>query len=96
MRELLIILLVIAVLIALTAFRYRKQILAFYKFWSAFRAIQQKHAQTQMTETIDDASGPLVNCAKCGAWTSESSAIRLGARTFYCSAACMEKAATAA
>lgn len=95
MREFLIILLVIAVLVGLTAFRYRKQIFAIYQFWSALRSIQAKNARSQMSEHAGDETGPLVNCAKCGAWTAEGKVIRLGTRTFYCSAACMEKAATA-
>ena len=96
MREFLIILSVIAVLLALTAFRYRRQLVAVYRFWSAMRKIQQKNAQTQISDPVINGPGPLVNCAKCGSWISEATAIRLGTRTYYCSAACMEKAATAA
>jgi hypothetical protein len=92
----LIILLVIVVLLGLTVIRYRKQILVFYRFWSALRSMQQNNSQAQMNEAARPENGPLVNCAKCGAWTPESTAIRLGTRAFYCSSACMENAATAA
>lgn len=94
MRELLVVLIAIAALLALTAFRYRKQIYAVYRFWSAIRDVQRKNAPEQVVGSAGEI-GPLVNCAKCGSWTPEANAIRLGTRTFYCSAACMEKAATA-
>ena len=95
MKEFLVVLLVIAALLALTAFRYRNQILSVYRFWTAIRDIQKRKEPEQVagSETGDD--GPLVNCAKCGSWAPETRAIRLGTRTFYCSAACMEKAAKA-
>ena len=95
MREFLIILLVIAVLFGLTAFRYRKQLFAFYRFWSALRQIQGNNKEAQINEPAADGNGQLVNCSKCGTWTPESTSIRLGMRTYYCSAACMEKAASA-
>ena len=95
MRELLIILVVVAVLVGLTAFRYRKQIIAVYQFWAALRSIQQKNAKPQVDGSGPEGTGPLVNCSRCKTWTSETTAIRLGTRTYYCSAACMEKAATA-
>jgi hypothetical protein len=95
MRELFLILFVIAVLLALTAFRYRKQILAVYRVWSTLRSLQQNATQDKINPLAEPDESPLVNCARCGKWTSEATAIRLGTRSFYCSAACMEKAATA-
>ena len=96
MREAFIILLVIGLLLALTAVRYRKQILAAYRFWRLLRDAQQNNLRSQMPEPAESDSGPLVNCAKCGKWVTESRSIRLGTRTFYCSPACLEKAASAA
>lgn len=95
MRELLVVLFVIGLVLALTALRYRKQIVAVYRFWTTLRSAKQRSVQPQMNEHAREEAGPLVNCAKCGVWVPESRAIRLGTRIFYCSAACMEKSATA-
>jgi hypothetical protein len=95
MREAFFILLVIAVVLALTAYRYRLQIGAFYRFWKALRAARVQQGK-EIGEPAEEVKGPLVNCAKCGTWIPESKAIKLGARVFYCSAACVEKTASAA
>ena len=95
MREAFFILLVIAVILALTAYRYRSHIGAVYRLWKVLRSAKVEHAN-EIGEPAEAVKGPLVNCAKCGTWVPESKAIKLGARTFYCSVACMEKAATAA
>ena len=96
MKEFFFILLVIAVLLAFTAFRYRKQIAAVYKIWTLLRGGQGGGSIGRMNEAADIEKGPLVNCAKCGDWVPETTAIRLGTRVFYCSSACLEKAATTA
>ena len=96
MREVFIILLVIGLLLALTALRYRKQLFAAYRFWNILRNAQQTNLRSQMPEPAEAEAGPLVNCAKCGKWVAESKSIRLGTRMFYCSSTCLEKAASAA
>lgn len=93
MREAFIILLVIGLLFALTAVRYRKQLFAAYKFWNMLRDAQHNNLRAQMSEPAEAEAGPLVNCAKCGKWVAESKSIRLGTRMFYCSSTCLEKAA---
>jgi len=93
MREAIFILLVIAVLFAFTAIRYRRQIVAFIQFWRVLKAAQQSSSRSEINGSADAEKGPLVNCAKCGTWVPESNAIRLGTRVFYCSPACTEKAA---
>ncbi len=98
MREALLILFVIAVLFALTAYRYRRHIGAFYQFWQVLKQarVQGKQRTNEMNEPAEAARGPLVNCVKCGTWVPESKAIKLGARIYYCSTACVENAAKAA
>jgi hypothetical protein len=96
MREAFVILFVIALLLGLTAFKYRKQVIAAYRFWGMLRDVQKKNSSSQMPEPAVGELGPLVNCAKCGKWVPETQSIRLGTRMFYCSSACLEKAATAA
>ena len=95
MREAFFILLVIAVILALTAYRYRSQIGAIYRFWKVLRSARMDPTN-EIGESAESAKGPLVNCAKCGTWVPESKAIKLSARVFYCSAACVEKTASAA
>jgi len=97
MREALFILIVVGLLLAFTAFRYRRQIMGAYQVWKMLKGTAIRPGESR--ETIDggnEASGPLVNCAKCGTWVPESRAIKLGARMFYCSTACVERSATAA
>ena len=93
MKEALFILVVIGVLLAFTAIRYRRQIAAFIQFWNMLKAAQKNGPRSEINGSAEVEKGPLVNCAKCGTWISESKAIRLGTRIFYCSSACMEKAA---
>ena len=95
MREAFFILLVIGVILALTAFRYRSQVGAVYRFWKVLRSAKTQQ-NNEIGEPAEAVKGPLVNCAKCGTWVPESKAIKLGTRVFYCSAACVEKSASAA
>jgi hypothetical protein len=94
MREAFFILLVIGVILALTAFRYRSQVGAVYRFWKVL-PLGKNSAEQRDRRTCRAVKGPLVNCAKCGTWVPESKAIKLGTRVFYCSAACVEKSASA-
>jgi hypothetical protein len=95
MREAFFIFLVIALILALTIFRYRSQIGAVYRFWKVLRSARTQ-TNSEIGEPAEAVKGPLVNCAKCGTWVPESKAIKLGPRVFYCSAACVEKTASAA
>lgn len=97
MREALFILFVIGLIFALTAYRYRKQILSVYQVWKMIKqAGKGRRDQDSINAPNEADSGPLVNCAKCGTWVPESRAIKLGARMFYCSTTCVERSATAA
>ena len=95
MKEAFFILLVIGVLIALTAIRYRRQIVGMIQIWRSLKSMraQVKEKQVRPEETIS--SGTLVNCAKCGTWVPEQRAIKLRGGTVYCSTSCMETAVTA-
>jgi hypothetical protein len=95
MREAFFILLVIAAILALTAYRYRAHIGAIYRIWTVLRSARVGR-RDEMAEPAEAVKGPLVNCAKCGIWVPESKAIKLGTRVFYCSAACVEKMSSAA
>jgi hypothetical protein len=95
MREALVILVVMVILLALTAVRYRKQIAGMIHIWRALKSArdQIKGAQIPKSEAQPAPAGQLVNCAKCGNWVPEQSAINLRGGTFYCSTACLESSA---
>ncbi len=92
MREAFFILLVFAVILVLTAIRYRKQIGTMLHIWRSLKSMREqvKEKQVQSKEPIP--AGPLINCAKCGTWVPEQKAIRLRGGTSYCSSTCLESA----
>ena len=94
MREVFLILLVFAVILGLTAIRYRKQIVTMLHIWRSLKSMRQQAAQRQVPPENAEQAGPLVNCSKCGTWVPEQRAIKLRGGTFYCSSSCLETAAT--
>lgn len=93
MREALFILFVIALLLGMTAIRYRKQIAGMIGLAKMLK--EAKDGITAGTKNLprdDGRSIPLVNCSKCGVWVPQTKAIRVR-DICYCSEACL--AATA-
>ena len=90
MREALIILAVLLILLALTAFKYRKQIKTIIGVSRMIRnaAIGNTSQQSRIEEPVN--SGKLVNCTKCGTWVPEDWAIKFGASTYFCTDACLQ------
>lgn len=95
MKEAFFILIVFAVILVLTAIRYRRQIAGMLHIWRSLKAVRQQMKAKDTSPGESKASGPLVNCAKCGTWIPEESAIQLRGGTNYCSAACLEKTSAA-
>jgi hypothetical protein len=99
MREAIFILAVFAVILILTAVRYRRQIGGMIQIWRSLKAMRQQLKQQHERESPLDkdaaSAGPLVNCAKCGTWVPENRAIGLRGGVFYCSSACLETTGTA-
>jgi Zn ribbon nucleic-acid-binding protein len=90
MREAVFILLVVLVLLALTAVRYRKQIAGIVgvaRLFKDARANFTQHAKQVQKQTEE--SVPLVNCTKCGVWTPQNKARKIG-DLFYCSDECVQ------
>ena len=92
----LIILLILLVVAALVVFRYRKQILAGWQIWRVLRQMRQagkaqEKPSDKKTESLKDV--PLVRCEKCGKWISPEGTLKLRQDKYYCSSACMERAA---
>ncbi|HQZ98291.1 MAG TPA: PP0621 family protein [Pyrinomonadaceae bacterium] len=89
MREALFIILVALVLLAWTAFRYRKQISGVIGF-----ARMLKDAKSEMTagprqiQQNPEKGIPLVNCSKCGVWVPQNKARKVG-DLFFCSDECV-------
>ena|SRR5687768_14741048 len=92
MKEALVILIVLAVILILTAVRYRKQITAVLQIWRSLKSMRQQVKQKQEQVGTNDsvAAGPLVNCARCGTWVPEQKAIKLRGGIVYCSSSCLE------
>lgn len=82
-------------LIALFALRYRRQIQTGLHFWRMFRQFKRaaKQPEKEFENRGADKNEPLVRCARCGKWISQTNALNLRSKTIYCSANCMEKAA---
>ncbi len=92
MKEAIVILIVIAIILALTAVRYRKQIASVLHIWRSLKSMRNQMKQGSDTAKREESipEGALVNCAKCRKWVPESRAINLRGGTFYCSTACLE------
>lgn len=95
MREFFLILAVIAVLLGLTAYRYRKQLLAGLQIWRMLKEMRANVRTMPRTNAEPELkpAGKLVNCAKCGTWVAESRAIKLSSKMYFCSSKCVESTA---
>ena len=93
--KLLIILVLLLVVAALIAVRYRRQIQTAIYMWRMLRQMRQfnkpqheKHIGAKETS----ANVPLVRCVGCGNWVEEINVLKMGNKISYCSASCIEKA----
>ena len=92
MKEIVFILLVIAGLLALTAFRYRNHLRTAIGVWRMLRSARTNMMPREVEGSRPDAStGKLVSCAKCGTWVPEGGAIRVPPNLYYCSRECLER-----
>ncbi len=87
MKEAFIILLVVCVLAALTAVKYRKQIAGMIGFARILKEARQSVGQQSNSFPVE--SIPLVNCSKCGVWVPQNKARKVG-DIFYCSDECVQ------
>lgn len=86
MREGLVILVVIVILLALTALRYRKQINTMIGMAKVLKEVNDQ-AVASKTMPAEKQSVQLVNCAKCGVWVPQTKAVGRNGM-FYCSTEC--------
>ena len=91
-----ILLILFLILLAMIAVRYRRQISAGIEIYKMFRQLRnpQKPSEKQINPKKNEKETALVRCARCGTWKSQGDAINLRSKTSYCSASCMEKAAS--
>ncbi len=96
MRAALFILVILMILMAWTAVRYRKQITSILGFIQMVRGAASSARPPAGTREMKAAvPNELVNCAKCGVWVPHDRAIRFDAKTFYCSKECVTATLTA-
>lgn len=90
----LVILLLLVLIAAVIAVRYRRQIQMALYMWRMFRKMRQmsKSDEKQIETKEPEANSPLVKCSNCGTWVIKNTALNLRSNIFYCSSVCMEKA----
>ena len=86
MREAIFILIVIAILLGLTAIRYRKQIKTMIGLARTLKEIKEGAKLTR--PMAQQTSVALVSCSSCGVWIPEDRVIRAKNQDF-CSEACL-------
>ncbi|MEZ5346128.1 MAG: hypothetical protein R2681_11310 [Pyrinomonadaceae bacterium] len=91
----LIILALIAVVILMIVYRYRKHIQTALFMWRTFRQFRQaaKPQQKQVPKRDTSADTQLVRCPKCNKWTPQGEAVKLKSN-YFCSLACLEESMT--
>lgn len=92
----LVLLLILLIVAAIIALRYRRQIQTGLHIYRMFRMM--KHSSKPVEKKVEqpqvvDKNENLVRCARCGKWTPQSAALNLRSKTSYCSTDCMEKQA---
>lgn len=90
----LIILLIIFIVLALVAIRYRRQIqtaIYMYRMMKKMREMSRPESKKIETKKTDAVNAALVRCVGCGNWVSETEVLKMGNKISYCSARCIEK-----
>jgi hypothetical protein len=75
---------IVCVLAALTAIRYRKQISGMIGFAKMLKEAKQNISTSPMSAKREPENITLVNCSKCGIWIPQNKAIKIG-DIFVCS-----------
>lgn len=79
MKEAFFILLVVLVLLALSAVKYRKQIAGIIGFARMLKDARANIAQrAHQVQSQDEKNVSLVNCSKCGVWIPQNKATKIG------------------
>jgi len=77
MRDALFILVVMVILLALTAIKYRRQVIAMVQFYKQVKAVQTKMNQTGIgrSQVDGDRGIQLIKCSRCQKWIPQTEAM---------------------
>lgn len=78
--------------VAITAYRYRQYLQTGWFMLKTYRQIKQKSKPDKKilkTKPVSDDS-PLIQCAKCHKWISQTQSVKLKT-SYFCSHSCLEK-----
>jgi hypothetical protein len=93
MKEFAFILVVVLILLAITAIRYRKQINGMIGMVRMIRsAINPSKADRSISVPAEKTPSELVRCSTCETWVPRNRAIRFDGKTYYCSKQCVRVA----
>ncbi len=93
MKEFAFILVVVLILLAATAIRYRKQIAGILGFLRLIReAADPNRSNRSIGQPAVKPLSELVHCAGCRTLVPRDRSIRFDAKTFYCSKQCVKVA----
>lgn len=87
----LIVFVLVFVLLAMLAVRYKKQIIRLIQVWKAFKYLETQPRKKEIKKENESGDIKLVACAKCGSWIPQNEALNPRPDNFYCSAKCFEK-----
>lgn len=93
----LIILVILLIVAAIVAVRYRRQIQTAIYMYRMFRKMREmskppaKQKEKQIDRKNDLSDVQLVRCTGCGNWVAQTEVLKMGNKISYCSAACIEK-----
>lgn len=90
MKALLFILVAICILLALTAFRYRKGIMAVIRVSRMVKQASLQGGESNLSQVKTSRSSQLVRCSRCGTWVPEDRARTIGSGSYFCSKECIE------
>lgn len=89
MREAFFILLVLVVILALTAIRYRKQIAGMIGLARMLKQAKRSAQEAKTFPVDSDVGVQLVNCSKCEIWVPQNRAVKFR-DGFICSTTCQK------
>ena len=90
MKALLFILVAICILLALTAFRYRKGIMAVIRVSRMVKQASLQGGESNLEQAKTTRSSLLVRCSRCGTWVPKDRARTIGSGSYFCSTECIE------
>lgn len=81
-------------MLALVAFRYRRQVMTAFHFYRMFKKMKEmnKPSNEPQIQQKNPEDVQLVRCAKCGTWKPQNEALKFSRGTFYCSSKCVNEA----